>query len=708
MAQVCNAANSGARKFVSCSSPQTTWPRATQTSNCAIPPRTLLCLTRRPPPAAQLTADEKIAQLEKEISNLHETLTRKAVNSRNTTDVFGRTFVLPVDEEHKAKVCGAGQLCSCALPHMRAFWCSTISFFSTFFSVFAPAAIMPYLKRTPERGGLGLTRTHIAVSGSCAIALTIVGRVVAGPLCDLIGARRTCMLLLLAGCPGILALIFATTPEALIVARLFIGIGLASFVTCQVWCSQMFAKSIVGTVNATAAGWGNLGGGVTQLVMPYVMLAMLAITGYDINLSWRLSLIIPLAMHILSCIFTLSARDLPDGNYRELETSGAKQKVKGGSVAAIGFSNINAWILVITYGLCFGVELTMNNKVVMYFFNYYGLSPQIAGLLGSCFGLMNLVARSWGGLLSDVMNKKFDIRGRLWSMWIIQTLEGVMCILMGLVTVDLNGPHEPGYADSEKLQGVFNMSTYAVGDRGMVTYVINGTEGAVGPCASKLIVAKDIDYRALTDCTADAAPDECFRDTAVPLASESAAKIAAGNYPSGYLGTNLTYVDLPKQLGESFMIGDPADGCVRNSDGLALTFILMVGFSIFVQMSEGLHFGVVPYVSRPALGVVSGMVGAGGNLGAVIGSSLIVAPTYPTDEGFINLGIVIMTVSCLMFFLYWPEKGGMLVKAGALGSYDPQIVKPSADMRGADQMNYDNVNVDAVSATKAAKEKGSA
>ena len=27
-----------------------------------------------------------------------------------------------------------------------------------------------------------------------------------------------------------------------------------------------------------------------------------------------------------------------DGNYRELETSGAKQKVKGGSVAAIGFS----------------------------------------------------------------------------------------------------------------------------------------------------------------------------------------------------------------------------------------------------------------------------------------------------------------------------------------------------------------------------------
>ena len=100
---------------------------------------------------------------------------------------------------------------------------------------------MPYLRRKPEDGGLGLSRTHISISGACAVSLTIATRVAAGPLCDLLGARKTACLLLIAGCPGIIALIFATTPEALIVARLFIGCGLATFVTCQVWCSQMFA-----------------------------------------------------------------------------------------------------------------------------------------------------------------------------------------------------------------------------------------------------------------------------------------------------------------------------------------------------------------------------------------------------------------------------------------------------------------------------------
>merc|ERR1719240_1945117 len=108
---------------------------------------------------------------------------------------------------------------------------------------------------------------------------------------DKFGARRTFCILLGAACPGILGLMFITD-----------GTGLASFVACQVWCSQMFTKSIVGIANATAGGWGNLGGGVTQLVMPYVMLGFLSATGNDVGRSWRLCFLVPLAMHIISAM----------------------------------------------------------------------------------------------------------------------------------------------------------------------------------------------------------------------------------------------------------------------------------------------------------------------------------------------------------------------------------------------------------------------
>lgn len=56
----------------------------------------------------------------------------------------------------------------------------------------------------------------------------------------------------------------------------------------------------------------------------------------------------------------------------------------------------------------------------------------------------------------------------------------------------------------------------------------------------------------------------------------------------------------------------------KSSHDLTLTIIMMIIFSIWCQQACGLHFGVVPFVSRRAYGVVSGLVGAGGNTGAAI------------------------------------------------------------------------------------------
>lgn len=54
------------------------------------------------------------------------------------------------------------------------------------------------------------------------------------------------------------------------------------------------------------------------------------------------------------------------------------------------------------YAACFGVELTMNNTAASYFSNedYFALSTTKAATVASLFGLMNLFARSLGGLWS--------------------------------------------------------------------------------------------------------------------------------------------------------------------------------------------------------------------------------------------------------------------------------------------------------------------
>ncbi len=63
----------------------------------------------------------------------------------------------------------------------------------------------------------------------------------------------------------------ANSYESFLLFRLAIGVIGASFVITQYHTSVMFAPNVVGTANATTAGWGNLGGGVTQEAMPLVL-----------------------------------------------------------------------------------------------------------------------------------------------------------------------------------------------------------------------------------------------------------------------------------------------------------------------------------------------------------------------------------------------------------------------------------------------------
>jgi len=603
-----------------------------------------------------------------EIAALHECFERKGVNSKGTVDIFNRRFSVPVDAEHKAT---ALPLLNCSNPHMRAFHASWFGFFSTFFSTFAAAPLAKFIK-----SDLKLTKDDLYLGNITSVAGTILARLVMGTVCDVMGARKGLAFCLFLTSPFILGIMFVTNATGFIACRLFIGCGLASFVACQVWCTQQFSKKIVGLANATAGGWGNLGGGVTNLTMVFIFQGFLAATD-DENLSWRLCFLVPLTLHLVSGCMALSGRDLPDGNFKELERSGAKQKSNSGIVLKVGASNVNAWILTVTYGFCFGVELTMTNVAAFYFYEYHGMSPLLSSIFASIFGLVNLCARSLGGMWSDAASAKYGMRGRIWSLWFWQSVEGALCIVMALITLGYDAPEDGkplinGWAQVgatwENSDGVWKNKdgpwTEFIAPQvdGKVAAAFDGKDYQITPCGALSLK--------LTNAMKDA------------LNAESL-KLTNAESPWSSEGT-VVLTQAPEQGG-----GD----CISNSNTVGIVVLVMFVFSVAVQMAEGLTYGVVPYVSRPALGVVSGMVGAGGNLGAVVATSIFFkGSAMRTDTGILYLGITILVVTLSCFGIYFPDAGGMLFPAGKL-KYDPQIIKPPANYRGADSMSYDDVNL---------------
>ena len=54
-----------------------------------------------------------------------------------------------------------------------------------------------------------------------------------------------------------------------------------------------------------------------------------------------------------------------------------------------------------------------------------------------------------------------------------------------------------------------------------------------------------------------------------------------------------------------------------NTKSLGGSIVVLVFFSLFVQATEGTSYGIVPYVDPPNTGSIAGIIGAGGNTGAV-------------------------------------------------------------------------------------------
>merc|ERR1719426_379666 len=90
-----------------------------------------------------------------------------------------------------------------------------------------------------------------------------------------------------------------TNGTGLIIVRFFVSCLGSTFVVNQVWNTIMFSREVVGTANATAGGWGNLGGGLTQTIMPVLYKFFHDGLGFSLAASWRLAMLFPAVVFVV-------------------------------------------------------------------------------------------------------------------------------------------------------------------------------------------------------------------------------------------------------------------------------------------------------------------------------------------------------------------------------------------------------------------------
>jgi MFS transporter, NNP family, nitrate/nitrite transporter len=315
------------------------------------------------------------------------------------------------------------QLFSFSTPQMRAFHLAWMAFFACFFAWFAVAPLMPVIK-----GEFGLSKTQIANINVASVGITVLVRLLIGPMADKYGPRRVHTALLAIGAIPVLGIAMAHSYATFLFFRLLIGSIGASFVITQYHTSVMFAPNVVGTANAATGGWGNAGGGVTQSVMPWVLAAVVSL-GVGSSAGWRLSMIVPASlMLIVAVLYWKFTQDCPQGDYVELRALGVEVESgkKGGwAVFKKAMGNYRAWMLFVTYGACFGTELFVHNVAASYYVDRFKLDLQSAGLAAGSFGLLALFARAVGGILSDRVARTKGLGARTNLLFVLMVGEGL-------------------------------------------------------------------------------------------------------------------------------------------------------------------------------------------------------------------------------------------------------------------------------------------
>lgn len=331
-------------------------------------------------------------------------------------------FVGPVLLPH----CGSSKRTN---PYMRGFWAATIVFNMAFMGWFAFAPLMVWVRKdigicdNAAEVALDLENTDCICQNDCRRTLVDAGiasvsfdvfmRFLMGAIIERAGPRNTDVLLLCYGAIVVACSAAVTSGEGLIVIRFFVSAMGATFVVNQVWNSILFDHSVVGIANATAGGWGNLGAGMVQVIMPAFYRLFHNHFGVSLSTSWRLCMLVPALVYVVLAVWVFfGSQDTPKGKF-DVRMMG-KQEKAGFKTYWECVKDYRVVLMFFQYGACFGTELVMHNLLHSYFHDTFHMDAVSAGMLAFCFGGCNIYARPLGGLLSDWASSRMGMRGRLW------------------------------------------------------------------------------------------------------------------------------------------------------------------------------------------------------------------------------------------------------------------------------------------------------
>ena len=412
---------------------------------------------------------------------------------------------------------------------MRTFHLTWMAFFLCFFGWFGLAPLMTVVKTD-----LGLTKGQIGNIIIASVAATVIARIAVGKLCDTWGPRKTYTALLGICSIPVMTVGLVHSYEGFLLFRLAIGVIGASFVVTQYHTSVMFDKKIVGTANAVAGGWGNLGGGVTNMVMPLIFAGFIS-AGYLPESAWRLAMIVPgVALLIFAFVYYFYTKDTPAGNFDELPESSQNSTVKVKGTMTMAMKDPRTWALFLAYGACFGIEITFDNIAALYFFENFNTTLAVAGILAGTFGFMNLFARALGGIVADKVGLKYGMLGKGRLLALLLAMEGVGIALFA------------------------------------------------------------------------------------------------------------------------------------QSSTLTIAVISMLCFAMFLKMANGVTYAIVPFVNQKAIGSVSGIVGAGGNVGAVLAGFLFKSSSISYSQAFVYIGVAIACVAAVVALVNFDKMRSTITEPATL------------------------------------------